>query len=200
MITLPPLAAAWPVTLTPNTDPNPSSDTDPDPDFEQVPQFAAALSVAFDKMHIALTEAELDLLVQHYKKTMPHGAVHVQWRKFAADVEAVFTRVGLEKNPHETPSSRVLQHAPHTLQPPGREAAVQARISPCISPISPIYLPEREAAVQARTPTPTPTPKSHPAPTPKSHPTHIPSARHLPYISPTSPGRRSSRRCASGCW
>ena len=27
-----------------------------------VPQFAAALSVAFDKMHIALTEAELDLL------------------------------------------------------------------------------------------------------------------------------------------
>ena len=59
MITLPPLAAAWPVTLTPNTDPNPSSDPDPDPDFEQVPQFAAALSVAFDKMHIALSEAEL---------------------------------------------------------------------------------------------------------------------------------------------
>ena len=138
--------------------------------------------------------------MQHYKKTMPHGAVHVQWRKFAADVEAVFTRVGLEKNPHETPSSRVLQHAPHTLQPPEREAAVQARISPCISPISPLYLPEREAAVQARTPTPTPTPKSHPAPTPKSHPTHIPSARHLPDISPISPGRRSSRRCVSGCW
>ena len=34
--------------------------------------------------------------------------------------------MGLEKSPHETPSSRVLQHAPHTLQPPEREAAVQA--------------------------------------------------------------------------
>ena len=57
MITLPPLAAAWPVTLTPNTDPNPNPNSEPEP--EQVPQFAAALSVAFDKMHIALSEAEL---------------------------------------------------------------------------------------------------------------------------------------------
>ena len=81
-------------------------------------------------------------------------------------------QVGLEKNPHETPSSRVLQHGPHPLQPPAREAAVQARTAPHISlylpisphisiylPISPLYLPEREAAVQALTPTPTPTPQ-----------------------------------------
>lgn len=91
-----------------------------------VPQFASALSMAFDRMHICLSEDELDLLVQEYKKQMPHGAIHVQWRRFAADVESVFTMVGLEKNPHETPTTRVLQHNPHTLHPAAREAAVQA--------------------------------------------------------------------------
>jgi len=91
-----------------------------------VPQFASALSMAFDRMHICLSEDELDLLVQEYKKTMPHGAVHVQWRPFAADIESVFTMTGLEKTPNETPTTRVLQHQPHTLKPPEREEAVQA--------------------------------------------------------------------------
>ena len=89
----------------------------------------------------------------------------MQWRRFAADVESVFTmvgpeqtltltpnpnnpnpnypnpqpqpqpnhypypnpnQVGLEKTPHETPTSRVLQHNPHTLHPAAREEAVQA--------------------------------------------------------------------------
>ena len=57
---------------------------------------------------------------------MPHGAVHVQWRPFAADIESVFTMTGLEKTPNETPTTRVLQHQPHTLKPPEREEAVQA--------------------------------------------------------------------------
>ena len=34
--------------------------------------------------------------------------------------------MGLEKTPHETPTSRVLQHNPHTLHPAAREEAVQA--------------------------------------------------------------------------
>ena len=40
-----------------------------------MPQFASALSMAFDRMHICLSEDELDLLVQEYKKQMPHGKV-----------------------------------------------------------------------------------------------------------------------------
>ena len=59
-------------------------------------------------------------------QVMPHGATHVQWRLFAADVESVFTKPGLERTPLETPTSRILQHNPHTLQPAEREEAVQA--------------------------------------------------------------------------
>jgi len=91
-----------------------------------VPQFATALSMAFDKMHINLSEKQMALLVQHYAKPMVHGATHVQWRLFAADVEAVFTKPYLEQTPLEAPVSRLVQHNPHTLQPAAREEAVQA--------------------------------------------------------------------------
>ena len=92
------------------------------------PQFIKRLDVAFDKIGIGLSESEVEVLVKSYAKQMRHGAVHVQWRKFVADVDKVFTTVGMEKDPAKTPMYTSHQQMPKTLSPPSREAAVQKLI------------------------------------------------------------------------
>ena len=91
-----------------------------------VPQFVKSLNNAFDKMHVGLSEREVGLLVTRYRKTMAHGNTHVQWRLFANDIEAAFTKAGLEKTPTLKPDVRLLQHGSKTLAPASREAAVQS--------------------------------------------------------------------------
>ena len=93
------------------------------------PQFVKGLSVAYDKMGLGLAEAETQLLLTHYGKKMRHGAVHVKWREFVADIEKVFTTSGMEKDPSIVPTYPVYKQEPLTLQPAEREAAVQKLIA-----------------------------------------------------------------------
>jgi len=81
------------------------------------PQFIKGLSVAYDKKELGLTESELELLVNEYGKTMVHGARHIQWRKFVADIELVFQAAEMEKDPASKPINRVLQQDVVLLKP-----------------------------------------------------------------------------------
>jgi len=91
------------------------------------PQFAQALWQTFGPLHLSLTEAERAMLVDKYATLMGHGAVHVNWRAFVKDVEAVFTGDGpqLERSPTGKPAQRYLEHPPVSLEA-ADEAAVQA--------------------------------------------------------------------------
>ena len=91
------------------------------------PQFSQGLHTTFGHLRLAVSEREHAMLVERYGKRMPHGAIHVDWRAFTADVEAVFTGGAsrLERNPIEKPGQRYLERQPVTL-PPAEEEAVQA--------------------------------------------------------------------------
>lgn len=82
-----------------------------------LPQFIKALSVAYRSMKMGLSEDEILLLSSHYKRKMCHGAEHVEWRRFAADVDAVFTKDHLQKAPVKIPPTRYLQQSAVPLDP-----------------------------------------------------------------------------------
>lgn len=85
------------------------------------PQFLKALNAAYDKKELGLSEGEAALLVGHYAQKMPHGATHVQWRRFVADVEAVFGPRHLEKDPAAETYRRLLQQSVVPLPHPKEE-------------------------------------------------------------------------------
>ena len=86
------------------------------------PEFVKQLGAAYDKMGLGLSEEEMDLLLEHYSKTMKHGARHVCYRNFIADVEKVFTTTGMEKDPGSIPSYVRAEQKPVTLTPSREEA------------------------------------------------------------------------------
>jgi len=88
-------------------------------------EFIKGLSIAYDKMGLGLSEAEIKLLLDAFGKKMRHGAVHVQWRAFVAEIEKVFQTSNMEKDPTSGPAWRTVEQQPKTLSPPAREYAVQ---------------------------------------------------------------------------
>jgi hypothetical protein len=74
---------------------------------------------------LGLSEAEIKLLLDAFGKKMRHGAVHVQWRAFVAEIEKVFQTSNMEKDPTSGPAWRTVEQQPKTLSPPAREYAVQ---------------------------------------------------------------------------
>ena len=86
-----------------------------------VPQFIKGISVAYDKMHMSLSEVETQLLVDHYSKVMVHGATHIQWRRLVADIEKVFTTAQMEKDPLSVTTNRVMQQDTVGLLPEKQE-------------------------------------------------------------------------------
>jgi len=89
------------------------------------PQFIKALSVAYARMHLSLSESEVAMLVDAYQRQMAHGAYHIMWRKFVADIEVVFQSAHMERRPASLPQPRYLQQDPVTLEPEA-EGKVQA--------------------------------------------------------------------------
>ncbi|KAL1495722.1 hypothetical protein AB1Y20_016585 [Prymnesium parvum] len=80
-------------------------------------QFIKALSVAYDKRGLALSEKELALLADKYAKQMVHGARHIQWRLFVQDVESPALTTSMEKNPLLTTRPRTPTQQVITLEP-----------------------------------------------------------------------------------
>ena len=100
--------------------------------------------------------------------------------------------MGLEKTPHETPTSRVLQHNPHTLHPAAREEAVQALLEALrqrvhtrrvlVKPFFADY--EQQVITLPLTPTLTSTPTLAPTPALPLTPTLTPTLTLLLPLSP----------------
>ncbi|KAG8462710.1 hypothetical protein KFE25_004686 [Diacronema lutheri] len=98
-----------------------------------IPAFRTALSIAFDRLCIELTEAEFVLVATRYAASLTDGSAAVRWRAFIDDIEELLAPPrGIEQAPLMEP----VQHAvcaSDKLRPPpaGREAeweALRARI------------------------------------------------------------------------
>lgn len=98
-----------------------------------IPSFRVALSVAFDRMRIDLTEREFKLLCTAYGDRLVDGSSAVRWRDFIHDVERLIDPPrGIEQEPLLEPRQHSLCAADRLREPPpGREAeweALRARI------------------------------------------------------------------------
>lgn len=154
-------------------------------------QFVQALKHTFGPLRLSLSADEIRMLADRYQKTMPHGAVHVQWRLFVAEVEAGGPGGGgrLERDPLGKPEPHYLQHQPLTL-PPQEEEAVQAlladmrrRVEVRRALVKPMFA---DYEKQVRPPCQSPAAcHGHHHCTPPHHPHHHhPHARPLAHVTP----------------
>ncbi len=90
-----------------------------------VPQFQSSLAMTWGK-HLPLSQAEGELLVHTYA-VPKSGVVHVNWKRFCQDVDAIFVKPGLEKTPFaQAPPLVALLPRPKAPLTAAEEAEVQA--------------------------------------------------------------------------